>query len=73
MLAGAVGDRAHRFLNGAILRAETLHAGVRLAARLQRAIDQVIVGAVANGMVRAWDILGVDAEPGCRAREVLLR
>ena len=71
MLAGAVGDRPHRFLDGAILCAESLHAGIRLAARLQRAIDQIIIGAVANGMIRARDIFGVDAEPGLRAGEIL--
>ncbi len=43
MLGAAVGDRPHGFLDGAILGAEPLHAGIGFAARLQRAIDQIIV------------------------------
>src|SRR5262249_46716455 len=62
MLERAVGDRPHRFLNRAVLDAKSLHAGERLSARLQFAIDQVVVVLVLDGAVGADDVLGVDAE-----------
>src|SRR5262249_14557101 len=72
MFASAIGDRAHRFLDGAILAAERLHAGEGLAAGLPGTIDQIIVGLVANGAVGAGDVFGVDATETFLAREVFV-
>src|SRR5665213_3250074 len=54
ILDGAVGDRAHAFLDAAILGPEAADAGV-VAAFLERAVDQVIVVAVLLLAVGAGD------------------
>ena len=70
MLLAAIGDRAHGFLNGAILRAQPFHARIGFAARLKLAVDQIFIRLVANGVVASRIVLRMDAAEACLAGEV---
>src|SRR5277367_44168 len=73
MLRGSVSDRPHRFLDRAILRPEAFHAGIRLAAGLHDAVDQIIVCSIAYRMIRTRDIFRMNPKPGFRTSDIFFR
>lgn len=66
MFLRAVGDRAHRFLDRAVLNGEPEQAGKAGAAGLLLSVDAVIVVAVEYRAVGAGDVLGMDMQMAFR-------
>ncbi len=63
VLSRPVLNGPHAFLHGGVLHAYALDARIGLAAALKLTVDQVIVSLVQNGLIAAWQILGMDPTP----------